>query len=237
MSDGNGNGQVGGNGNGANGKRKRGQRGPDKKPRKKRAKKNQWYQTTPTTGSFEKDVLPIGASSVDAPDYIQEIPHAKKRAFLQAFRVSGSITVSVRAADISSRSHYNWLRDDEQYEMAFRLAERDFCDLWEAEGARRALKGTRELVLYKGKPVKVFNPKTDREEPLYRTTHHDTLWIVGAKARMPERYRDRYDFALGGGGGDGSPIPVTFQEITARDVRTVENTVNRLPSESGEDGS
>ena len=95
---------------------------------------------------------------------------AKKRAFLRAFRESGSITHAALAAKVSRRQHYNWLKD-EQYVKFFDDAKEEAADLLEEEARRRAVDGIQQPVYYKGEQIGT------------RLVYSDTLLIFLLKVR------------------------------------------------------
>lgn len=90
----------------------------------------------------------------------------KKAAFLAAFAKEGTILRAAEAAQISRRTHYLWLSQDEAYAIAFREVEHDAGEALEAEARKRAFAGS------------------------------DTLLIFLLKAAIPSKYRERVDMTL-----------------------------------------
>ena len=76
---------------------------------------------------------------------------AKARAFLAAYRISGSITRAAKAANISKRLHYYWLGHFDKYQKAFERAVVEAGDIYEDEAKRRAVVGVLEPVFYQGR--------------------------------------------------------------------------------------
>lgn len=107
-----------------------------------------------------------------------EITHPNKKAFLAAFAHSGRVTYAGKAAQVNWRNHYNWLRDDAVYAMAFEVARGMVGDFLEEEAIRRAVEGVQKPVFYKGEHV-------DNE-----TVYSDLLLIVALKGAKPEKYRE-----------------------------------------------
>ena len=70
--------------------------------------------------------------------------HPKKRAFLAAYRETGNVRLACTAAQIGRSSHYRWLAEDHDYEVAFEQAKKDAVDVLEAEARRRAVEGWEE---------------------------------------------------------------------------------------------
>ncbi|KKN17123.1 hypothetical protein LCGC14_0968940 [marine sediment metagenome] len=102
--------------------------------------------------------------------------------FLADFRLNGNLTLACRAANVSRTTVYTWARDDvEGFAAAFAEAEQEACDRIEAEILRRGVEGWNEPVFYKG------------EETGKIRKYSDILLIFLAKARMPAKYRDRFE--------------------------------------------
>ncbi len=112
-----------------------------------------------------------------------EIVQPKKRAFLAAFAITGSITASAQKAECRRSTHYDWLTNDHDgsYLIAFEEARLEACDRLEVEARRRAVQGLEKGVWHNGKRVgteKVFS---------------DILLIFLLKANNPAKFRDRYE--------------------------------------------
>lgn len=105
---------------------------------------------------------------------------ARQRAFLAAFAKTGSIGLAAKAAKVHRSTHYDWLKEDEDYGAQFESAQDEAVDALEVEARRRAMKGTRR---------KRFNPKTG--EAFFEFEYSDTLLIFLLKANAPAKYRDR----------------------------------------------
>jgi hypothetical protein len=81
----------------------------------------------------------------------------KARAFLAAYRLSGSVTAAAEAAKIDRTRHYHWLQASEKYTAAFALAREDYVKLCaetvgdiESGALKRAREGVLEPVFYQG---------------------------------------------------------------------------------------
>ncbi len=135
-----------------------------------------------------------------------------KKAFLEAFRRSGNITLAARCVRVSRRSHYRWLSRDSGYGQAFEIARVEAADLLEDEARRRAVEGVEEPVgWYKGEPGGVVR------------RYSDTLLIFLMKALMPEVYGNRVDHGGAWSRIDISTLPDPLVSRIARgeDVRAV----------------
>ncbi len=108
--------------------------------------------------------------------------HPLQRAFLAAFRETGNVRLTCKAAGVGRSSHYRWLEKDPEYREAFDVAKEDAADVLEGEAHRRAVDGWEEPVgWYKG----VAGGTVRR--------YSDNLLMFLLKGARPERYRERYD--------------------------------------------
>ena len=110
----------------------------------------------------------------------------KQRAFLGVYRQCANVRLAARLARCARSQHYWWLKQP-AYAEAFAEARAEACDALEAEARRRAVKGVRKPVYYKGKVVG-FNRK-----------YSDTLLMFLMKGAMPEKYRDNVKMKKTGG--------------------------------------
>jgi len=112
---------------------------------------------------------------------------AKQKAFLEAFRLCGSISGASRAAGISRESHRRWLQN-ETYRQAFEQAKEEANDRLVQEARSRAVDGVRRLKFTKdGKPI--IDPATG--EQYFEHVYSDVLLIFLMKGAMPAVYRER----------------------------------------------
>ena len=95
-----------------------------------------------------------------------QIAHRKKRAFLSAFAVTGTISGAAKASGISRRSHSSWMKQ-QSYADAFAIAQDIAADALEGEARRRAIDGVCRPVLYKGEQVSVTDPRTGKPSLLF----------------------------------------------------------------------
>ena len=89
----------------------------------------------------------------------------------------GPLLVQQRLARCARSQHYWWLKKP-AYAQAFAEAREEACDALESEARRRAVKGVRRPVYYKGKLIG------------YIRKYSDTLLIFLMKAARPDKYRD-----------------------------------------------
>ena len=131
---------------------------------------------------------------------------AAQAAFLAAYERTANVLRAAEQAEISRILVYYWLEHDEQFLLAYNLADKAANAHIEAEIRRRAIDGVEEPVVSQGQIAYEYEPVLDEEgnqkydgkgRPMYQrgrmiTTrkYSDTLLMFYAKRRMPE-YRDK----------------------------------------------
>ncbi len=105
---------------------------------------------------------------------------AKKRAFLEAYKLCATVTHAAITAKISRCTHYDWLEKDKAYVEAFKEATIAATDTLIEEARRRAIQGVSDPVYHGGKQVGSIQK------------YSDTLLIFLMKGAMPEKYRDNH---------------------------------------------
>jgi hypothetical protein len=101
----------------------------------------------------------------------------KQRAFLAAYGRLGIVVDAAKAARVAHTVHYKWLKHPE-YKAAFADAEEEAIGVLESEAHQRAMYGTAEPVIWRGKicyepqrDPKTGQVKRDRKgQPLPSTT-------------------------------------------------------------------
>lgn len=86
--------------------------------------------------------------------------NAKARAFLAAYRITGSIVLSAAAAGVEKTIHYRW-KKNEAYARDFEEADKEFGDVLEACAIGRAKDGVLEAVFYQGSPCGAIRKYSD----------------------------------------------------------------------------
>ena len=99
---------------------------------------------------------------------------AAQQAFLDSFQRIGVICRAAIDAGVSRRTVYNWLKNDEEFQNRFHLAEDDARDTIREEMHRRAVHGWDMPVYYQGELVGRIRKYSD-----------GLLWRM-AQARLPE---------------------------------------------------
>jgi hypothetical protein len=116
---------------------------------------------------------------IDTVSLFDGIGHRKKRAFLIAFTMQGTVLKAAETARVKRTAHYHWLKTDPEYAEAFEEAERLSADLLADEAFRRAVEGVKKPIYHKGEVVG------------YETVYSDVLLMFLAKARNRQKYDDR----------------------------------------------
>lgn len=125
--------------------------------------------------------------AIDDPNRI------KKKTLIAAFAVCGVLNKACEVAGCERKQHRRWLKDDAKYAEEFQLAQDASIDGLELEARRRAVDGTKKVILYKGKPVFVpsdlKNPKS-KKEIYVEHEYSDSMLMFLLKGQRPEKYRD-----------------------------------------------
>lgn len=116
---------------------------------------------------------------------------ANQRAFLAAYVELCSLTRAAASSEQSRTNHYRWLRENEEYAAAFRVAKEEAADSLEDEAVRRAYEGVE-------KPVTIAGERDIIRE------YDTTLLIFLLKGMRPEKYRENRNVYMSG--GDGGPV-------------------------------
>jgi len=155
----------------------------------------------------------------DSDDEIRELEtrqmargKLRQRAFLAAFRETGSVTVAARAARVSKNAHVKWMKDPE-YAAEFEKARAEAAQSLEDEAVRRAREGWKEPVFYRGKICG------------YTHRYSDPLLMFLLRGWQPARYRDRTEIS----GPEGGPIRIDQKVVALAKVLTVDE-LNELRS-------
>lgn len=117
---------------------------------------------------------------------------------LAAYAQTGNVSAAAKLAEVSRRSHYEWLARDKRYAAAFEEAVDEAADRLETEARRRAVSGVAEPVFYKGEKVGAIQK------------YSDTLLIFLLKGARPEKYAEWHVH-----GGKGKRGAILLEEIVA----------------------
>lgn len=110
----------------------------------------------------------------------------KYEKFLETLRkTGGNIARACKAEGIGRSTAYEWKEKDKEFSKQWDEAIQDGLDELEQEARRRAFKGLRQAVFYKGEVVG------------YEREYSDTLMIFLLKGGRPEKYKDRSEISGG----------------------------------------
>lgn len=129
----------------------------------------------------------------------QHNSNLKARAFLAAFRLTGSITEAALAAEIDRTMHYRWLKSS-GYKQAFEKAQLEAGDMLEDIAVRRVREGTLDPIVYQGEIVGA------------RRVYDSGLMQFLLRGLKPQKYSARTEIT----GADGGPIEIVERLKAAR---------------------
>lgn len=110
--------------------------------------KDPWVKAEPGERAGEKKEFVAPGESP-----FKHIEHRRKRQYLAAYSLTGSLVKASEATEISRFTHRHWKETDPEYAEAFQLAYAISTDILEDEARRRAIEGVQEPVFYQGKIV------------------------------------------------------------------------------------
>jgi hypothetical protein len=138
--------------------------------------------------------------------------------FLKAYRESGNIKASCKAAGIARSTFYEWRGSDEAFKAQLPDAKEDACDTLEFAAYERAVKGVESYVVSMGRIVYEEIPVLDEEskprlnkdggqimlrgKPIMERKYSDSLLTTLLKANLPRKYKDKVELT----GKDDGPL-------------------------------
>lgn len=162
----------------------------------------------------------------------------QQAAFLTALvQAGGIISRAAKLCGVNRENHSIWLREDETYRRRVDAAIEEANDEIEAEIVRRGQHGYDEPIVYKGK-ISV-DPQTGK--PLCVRRYDTTLLIFLAKARMPDKYRERIETETKGTlhvnhSGDVSLSVAAVRQSLLNDAEYLEFQRQRALRDDGQPG-
>ncbi len=130
----------------------------------------------------------------------------RQKAFLAAYAQCGNITGAAEAANLNRSSHYDWMRDNVTYCMAFAQAEEEAADRLEHEARRRAIEGIEEPVYQGGKLVGTVKK------------YSDTLLMFLAKGARPQKFKDRHEHTGANNGPIKTELGINLSLLSDADI-------------------
>jgi len=116
----------------------------------------------------------------------------KKRAFIAAYRTTASVHAAGRAAKVRPELHYQWLKSDAVYRLAWETVQDQAAQTLEDEAVRRAREGVKSMRIHQGLPVK------HGRKILYDVEYSDQLLLALLKRFRPALYRERTETQVTG---------------------------------------
>ena len=126
------------------------------------------------------------------------VTHPQKRAFLEAYSLTGSVKFAAHAAKVKRANHYDWKANDPAYGEAFTLAEAMAADALVDEAKRRAQFGVRDYIVYQGNVVTHEVVDADgvvTRVPLMKRKYSDGLLQFLLEGLKPDTFHERREIA------------------------------------------
>lgn len=144
-----------------------------------------------------------------------------KPAWLEAFRVCGTVSGACKVVNIGRRTVYDARNRDEEFAQAWQELEDTTTDRMEREAFRRAVEGVERDIYFKGDPV-----GTERQ-------FSDTLLIFMLKARKPQIYRENVHIQHGGEVAQRVTVEIPHEQDWHQQVAAVLADVGALDGHNG----
>lgn len=129
--------------------------------------------------------LPPRLETILGGDLVKPLTRTQRK-LLAAYAVRGTILAAAQVAGVRRQNHSEWVKTSPAYAAAFAEVEAAYTDTIEEEIRARAIDGWLEPVYHQGCLVGHTLKKSDK------------LLELHAKARLPEKYRERFDHTTGG---------------------------------------
>lgn len=137
-----------------------------------------------------------------APGHRPQQVNARRKAFLQAFKVNGNVSEAARVAGIRRETVYRWLDSNAEFKAAFDEAEQEAVDQVERVAHELATGVHAKPVVSAGKLV--------THEPIYSERMIELI----LKARRPDRYKDKREVEHS---GEIRSVQALLSDIPAED--------------------
>jgi hypothetical protein len=175
----------------------------------------------------------------------EHITHPRKRAFLHAYAIAGRVKFAAEYAKVKRELHYDWKAKDAEYLAAFKVAEAMAADALVDEAKRRAHKGTREYILYKGEIV--TRPVVDAdgvvtERPILKRRYSDSLLQFLIEGLKPDTFHERREIAHSAP-KDGNPLQIEMKHsldlsgLSEDELGLLERIASKIGAGSGGGGT
>ena len=127
----------------------------------------------------------------------------RKAVFLEAYKLSGTVTFASKIAGVHRATHREWMTSDSEFAKIYKEAHEDFIESLEQEAVRRARDGIKREVFYQGEVV------GNMQE------YSDSLLMFLMKANRAGKYRDQRSVELTGPAGGAMKIEVIYTDEAA----------------------
>lgn len=155
--------------------------------------KNTSNKTTRKKAKLAKGTMGLRSGRIGSEEDRRKV----QETFLAEYAIRGVLTPCAKIANITLKTHYDWLKLDKWYKEAFHEAQEAAADILEIEARRRAVDGVEEPVgFYKGKSSETITRYSD---PLLKTL------LEGRRAKV---FKQRHELT----GPEGGPIQITHIE-------------------------
>ena len=140
-------------------------------------------------------------------------------AFLDAYKIGGTIEGACRLAEVGRRTHYDWLDRDPSYAARFKETHESTVDLAEEALRKRGVEGIQEPLVYQGM-------KTGQ----YITRYSDACLIFYLKGRRGDVFRERTEIT---GAGGGPVQTVDLARLTTEQLQTMRDWLEKARDSDG----
>lgn len=121
---------------------------------------------------------------------------ARIKKFIKHLKETTNVSEACKVINVSRQTIYNLRDADDDFRDEWDNAIEIGVDALEGEARRRALHGHKEVILYKGEPVKIG------DEVLFKKVYSDSLLMFLLKGQRPDKYKERsHNEVTGLGGG------------------------------------
>lgn len=143
----------------------------------------------------------------------------RQKAFLEAYKIGGTIVSGCKAAKVSRRVVLNWRTREPEFAQRFLEAHEEASEALETEARRRAKDGWDEPVFYEGEIVGS------------KRKYSDTLLIFLMKGNLPEKYKERFEHS----GDVDHPVSVELDltKLSDEELQSLEDIVDKMGNEDG----
>lgn len=154
---------------------------------------------------------------------LPEVEAARKAAFLEAFRIEGTILHAAAAAEVGRTTIYSWLKGDPEFAAAFQVAVEDYTDKIEREAFRRAVEGYDEPII--GQMQQLVDDGSGRKRAISSAAvigtvrkYSDKLLEALLRGNRREKYNIRQHEISG---KDGAPLVIEPSKLTDEQLQQV----------------